>query len=84
MAEQYALEHPQLFITSAHPGWADTPSVRSALPDFHKRMEGRLRSPEEGADTMIWLTVSPSAVSNENGQFFQGIGHYLQYLPILM
>ena len=22
-----------------HPGWADTPGVRTAMPDFHKKLE---------------------------------------------
>lgn len=72
MAEHYAEENSGIFNASAHPGWADTPSVRSALPDFYKRMEGRLRSTEEGADTITWLAISPSALTHENGSFFQG------------
>lgn len=82
MAEQYARETPNLFWASAHPGWADTPSVRSALPDFHKRMEGKLRSSEEGADTMIWLAVSPSALKHENGKFFQDRVPVPAHLPL--
>lgn len=73
MAEMYAEKNPSIFYASAHPGWADTPSVRSALPDFYKRMEGRLRSPEEGADTINWLAISASAPSYGSGKFFQGM-----------
>lgn len=82
MAEQYAEENSSIFHASAHPGWADTPSVRSALPDFHKRMEGRLRSPEEGADTITWLAVSPSALTQENGKFFQDRASVSAHLPL--
>lgn len=82
MAEQYAEENGGIFNASAHPGWADTPSVRSALPDFHRRMEGRLRTPEEGADTITWLAVSPAALAHANGIFFQGTVHVVNKSPI--
>lgn len=52
-AEQFA--ERGLFFAAMHPGWADTPAVRSSLPRFHKLMHGRLRSAAEGADTVIWL-----------------------------
>ncbi|MGY6500895.1 MAG: SDR family NAD(P)-dependent oxidoreductase [Acidimicrobiales bacterium] len=38
-----------------HPGWADTPGVESSLPLFHQITGPLLRSPEEGADTIVWL-----------------------------
>ncbi|KAK3928117.1 Dehydrogenase/reductase SDR family member 12 [Frankliniella fusca] len=82
MAEQYAEETPNVFFASAHPGWADTPSVRSALPDFHKRMEGRLRSSEEGADTISWLAVSQTALTQGNGKFFQDRSPVNAHLPL--
>ena len=43
-----------------HPGWADTPAVASSIPGFHKAMEKRLRSPAQGADTVIWLCIKPA------------------------
>ena len=42
-----------------HPGWADTPGVQSALPGFRRIMGPLLRSPEEGADTIVWLAAAP-------------------------
>lgn len=44
-----------------HPGWADTPGVRQSLPRFYRWTRGRLRSPQEGADTIVWLAASRSA-----------------------
>lgn len=82
MAERFAEETPALFCASAHPGWADTPSVRTALPDFHRRMEGRLRSTEEGADTIAWLAISPSAIAHGNGKFFQDRVPTSPHLPL--
>lgn len=38
-----------------HPGWADTPGVQQSLPGFRRVTRSILRSPAEGADTMVWL-----------------------------
>lgn len=42
-----------------HPGWAETPGVAKSLPDFSEKLSGKLRSSEEGADTVIWLALQP-------------------------
>jgi NAD(P)-dependent dehydrogenase (short-subunit alcohol dehydrogenase family) len=42
-------------VHSMHPGWADTPGVETSLPRFHRITKPFLRSPEEGADTIVWL-----------------------------
>lgn len=52
-----------------HPGWADTPAVRSSLPGFHRWMQSRLRSAEQGADTVLWLACA-RAVEGRSGEFF--------------
>jgi NAD(P)-dependent dehydrogenase (short-subunit alcohol dehydrogenase family) len=54
---------------SMHPGWADTPGVRSSLPAFYRFMKGRLRTPEQGADTIVWLAASRKAAFC-NGSFW--------------
>ena len=41
-----------------HPGWADTPGVEESLPKFHKILGPLLRTPEQGADTMVWLAAA--------------------------
>lgn len=41
-----------------HPGWVDTPGVETALPRFHRIVGPLLRSPEEGADTIVWLAAA--------------------------
>lgn len=48
-------EFPQQIVTAMHPGWAETPGVKEAIPLFHRLMKGRLRTPLEGADTILWL-----------------------------
>lgn len=52
-----------------HPGWADTPGVRTSLPRFHFVMQLILRSPAEGADTAIWLAACPR-VRGRSGHFW--------------
>ena len=42
-----------------HPGWADTPGVVTGLPRFHRITKRMLRSPEQGADTVLWLAMCP-------------------------
>ncbi|XP_052202112.1 uncharacterized protein LOC127807921 isoform X2 [Diospyros lotus] len=42
---------------SMHPGWAETPGVARSLPGFSKSFSGKLRTSEQGADTLIWLAL---------------------------
>lgn len=56
-------------VNAMHPGWADTPSVRRSLPAFHRVTRAILRTPAEGADTVIWLAASPAA-GGQAGRFF--------------
>jgi NAD(P)-dependent dehydrogenase (short-subunit alcohol dehydrogenase family) len=42
-----------------HPGWADTPGLAEALPRFYRLMRRLLRTPAEGADTIVWLAALP-------------------------
>ncbi|KGE04272.1 SDR family NAD(P)-dependent oxidoreductase [Pseudohaliea rubra] len=50
-----------IVVNAMHPGWADTPGVESSLPGFHRLTRRILRSPEEGADTVVWLAAAPEA-----------------------
>ncbi|MEM7586506.1 MAG: SDR family NAD(P)-dependent oxidoreductase [Acidobacteriota bacterium] len=54
---------------SMHPGWADTPSVRQSLPRFWQFTKNRLRTPREGADTLVWLAAC-ERIATETGKFF--------------
>jgi dehydrogenase/reductase SDR family member 12 len=44
-----------------HPGWADTPGIEASLPRFRRFLGPLLRTPEQGADTLVWLSCSPEA-----------------------
>jgi dehydrogenase/reductase SDR family protein 12 len=48
-------------IAAMHPGWADTPGVRTSLPTFGRVVGPLLRTPSEGADTIVWLASAPGA-----------------------
>jgi dehydrogenase/reductase SDR family protein 12 len=48
-------------VNAMHPGWVDTPGLRSSLPHFHRITRPLLRNPAEGADTIIWLAAAPDA-----------------------
>ena len=43
-----------------HPGWVDTPGVRTSLPRFRMLTRPILRTPEQGADTIVWLLAAPT------------------------
>jgi NAD(P)-dependent dehydrogenase (short-subunit alcohol dehydrogenase family) len=55
-AEKFA--GTRVVVNSMHPGWADTPAVRSSIPGFWRVARKILRSPAEGADTVVWLAAS--------------------------
>ena len=56
-------------FTAMHPGWADTPGLADSLPGFHRFMGPLLRSPADGADTIVWLAAHPEA-AGWTGQLF--------------
>jgi NAD(P)-dependent dehydrogenase (short-subunit alcohol dehydrogenase family) len=56
-------------VNAMHPGWADTPGIRDALPRFRRLTRGVLRNAREGADTIVWLAVSTEA-GRVSGQLF--------------
>ena len=67
LAERYAEDG--ICVHSMHPGWADTPGVTDSLPRFATVMGPLLRTPAEGADTIVWLTASPEAAAT-TGEFW--------------
>ena len=50
-----------IVVNSMHPGWADTPGVQTALPGFRRVTKRVLRSPAEGAETIVWLARASEA-----------------------
>jgi hypothetical protein len=56
-------------VNAMHPGWADTPGVRKSIPRFYRLAKRALRTPEQGADTIVWLAVAQS-VAGTSGRFW--------------
>ena len=51
------------------------------MPGFHQRMQGCLRTPEQGADTIIWLSIAD--MSKEfSGAFYQDRKPVATHLPL--
>jgi NAD(P)-dependent dehydrogenase (short-subunit alcohol dehydrogenase family) len=63
LAELWAeeLRGTTVVVNSMHPGWADTPSVKTSLSNFYRVARPLLRTPAEGADSVVWLAASPRA-----------------------
>ncbi|KAG8452796.1 hypothetical protein GDO86_004548 [Hymenochirus boettgeri] len=81
LTEHWAKSHPKIHFSIMHPGWADTPAVRSSMPDFYEKMKNRLRTEEQGADTVVWLAISSAATKHPSGLFFQDRKPVSTHLP---
>jgi NAD(P)-dependent dehydrogenase (short-subunit alcohol dehydrogenase family) len=64
-----------------HPGWADTPGVDDALPGFSKIMGPLLRTPDEGADTLVWLAADDAALEANGGFWHDRVNRSIHKLP---
>lgn len=71
LAELWAerLRTTNVAVNAMHPGWADTPGVASSIPLFHRLAKPLLRTPAEGADTIVWLAAARRA-HDARGRFF--------------
>jgi len=45
-------------VNAMHPGWVDTPGLARSLPAFRRTVGQLLRTPEQGADTILWLAMA--------------------------
>ena len=61
------LEGVGVVVHAMHPGWADTPGVRTSLPTFHRLSRPLLRTPEQGADTIVWLSAAAEPTRSTGG-----------------
>ncbi len=67
LSELFSKKYSKYSFSSMHPGWVDTPGVRYSMPRFKKILNKRLRSAEEGADTILWLATTHDY---PNGKFW--------------
>ncbi|HET7014506.1 MAG TPA: SDR family NAD(P)-dependent oxidoreductase [Streptosporangiaceae bacterium] len=48
----------QIAFHAVHPGWVRTPGLGLALPRFSRLMSPLLRTPAQGADSIVWLAAA--------------------------
>ena len=63
-----ATRWPGVHTSAMHPGWVDTEAVKHSMPWFRAITAPILRSPAEGADTMVWL--SSAQQTGASGRFW--------------
>lgn len=63
-----ALADHSLHLSCMHPGWVDTPALRTAMPWFQTLLNQTLRDASAGADTMLWLVTTREPVAG--GKFW--------------
>ena len=68
-------------VSAMHPGWADTPAIATSLPRFHAVTGAILRTPEQGADTIVWLAVAERARAARGASVFDRVVRREHYLP---
>jgi NAD(P)-dependent dehydrogenase (short-subunit alcohol dehydrogenase family) len=68
-------------VSAMHPGWADTPGVQSSIPGFHRVTRAILRTPAEGADTVVWLAAAPGAAERSGRFFFDRVARRTHLIP---
>jgi NAD(P)-dependent dehydrogenase (short-subunit alcohol dehydrogenase family) len=63
LTERWARElaPANISVHAMHPGWVDTPGLARSLPSFHRHLSPWLRTPAQGADTIVWLAAAPDA-----------------------
>jgi dehydrogenase/reductase SDR family member 12 len=54
----------RVVCAAMHPGWAETPGVSTSLPIFNRVMAPLLRTPADGADTLVWLLASTEPLAH--------------------
>ena len=69
LAEEWTRElaGTNVTVNTMHPGWSDTPGLRTALPRFSRTLSPLLRTPRQGADTIAWLAAAPEAGGSGGG-----------------
>ena len=72
LTEMWAERFPrkETIFHAMHPGWVKTQGVSDSLPTFNKLMGPFLRTPAQGADTMVWLSAAEPPGRTSGGFWF--------------
>lgn len=83
LTEKWAEDYKTRGISfySMHPGWADTPAVAKSMPRFKSSLENKLRTPQQGADTVVWLAMQPNQ-NLKSGDFYFDRAEARKHLPL--
>lgn len=57
LGEQLAVRWPTVPMAVMHPGWVQTDAVKHSMPLFYALTRPILRTPAQGADTIVWLAA---------------------------
>jgi dehydrogenase/reductase SDR family member 12 len=52
------------------------------MPSFREKMINKLRTPEQGADTLVWMCTFDNLEKFPNGSFFQDREAVPKHLPL--
>lgn len=69
-------------VFSMHPGLVDTKAVKISMPTFYRFMKNKLRTVEEGSDTIKWLAVSEQPKLEQSGSFFRDREIESKHIPL--
>lgn len=64
MCEELVKLYPETHFTCSHPGWVATDAVKESIPGFYNFTKKRLRTSEQGADTIYWCMANYSNLNN--------------------
>lgn len=67
--QEWAALMPGIAFHAMHPGWAATPGLADSLPTFDRVLGPLLRTPDQAADTIVWLASADEPAAS-TGQFW--------------
>jgi NAD(P)-dependent dehydrogenase (short-subunit alcohol dehydrogenase family) len=68
-------------VHAMHPGWVATSGLTDGLATFAKVTRPILRTPAEGADTIVWLAAAPEAAASTGRFWHDRCPRPTHYLP---
>lgn len=68
LTEELAKLYPKTHFSCSHPGWVATDAVKESIPGFYNFTKNRLRTSDQGADTIYWCMAN--YLNIKNGGFY--------------